>query len=138
MMNGSESNGSKISLGGDNGLWNRLKKMGCDTSGNRNRSQFNPDLSQLNQTLTPLVIWKEICLLVVKSLVCVNSQMSFQPCCFEVFGYDVLIDRDMRPWLLEVNFARLDPKYTPSLTRLYPNFINLNLNLNPNLNPNLR
>jgi tubulin polyglutamylase TTLL5 len=86
-----EAGGSKISLLGENGLWSRLKSAGHDT----------------NQ------IWENICALVVKSLVAVDDKMSFQPCCFEVFGYDVLLDETLRPWLIEVNAS-------PSLARDNP------------------
>ena len=85
---GGDSGGSKICLSGAQGLWQRLKRLGV-----------NPDL-----------IWKNVCLLVLKSLVVVDDKMSYQPCSFEVYGYDVLIDADLRPWLLEVNAS-------PSLAR---------------------
>ena len=84
----SEAGGSKISLLGEHGLWSRLKINGYDT----------------NQ------IWENICALVVKSLVAVDDKMMHQACCFEVFGYDVLIDESLRPWLIEVNAS-------PSLAR---------------------
>ena len=83
-----ESNGSKIGLQGPTGLWKRLKSQGID----------------------PERVWNDICMLVVKSLVAVDDKIEFQPCCFELFGYDVLLDSDLRPWLIEVNAS-------PSLAR---------------------
>ena len=47
MKNGEESNGSKISLSGDNGLWNRFKRTGIDVD----------------------IVWKNITNLIIKSLV---------------------------------------------------------------------
>lgn len=83
-----DTGGSKMSLLGDHGLWQRLLLAGYDTE----------------------LMWKNICLLIVKSLVAVDEKMTPQPCCFEVFGYDVLLDGDMRAWLLEVNAS-------PSMSR---------------------
>ena len=76
-----DSGGSKISLKGTYGLWARLVKKGIDVD----------------------AVWKSIELLVVKSLVIIDDKMSYQPCAFEVFGYDVLIDSKLRCWLIEVN-----------------------------------
>lgn len=83
LMKGSPSDagGSKISLLGDHGLWQRLRSSG-----------YNVD-----------EIWSRICALIIKSLVAVDDKIPFQPSCFEVYGYDVLIDEDLRPWLIEVN-----------------------------------
>lgn len=86
--NTGEVGGSKISLLGPQGLWNRLKKEKIDTDS----------------------VWQGICAVVIKSLVVVDDKMNHQPCCFELFGYDVLIDQDLRSWLIEVNAS-------PSLAR---------------------
>ena len=86
--NTDESNGSKIGLLGKNGLWKRLEKYGVDVE--------------------PL--WEEMCLLIVKSLVAVDDKIPNQPCSFELFGYDILFDENLRPWLIEVNSG-------PSLAR---------------------
>ena len=86
--NNEESNGSKIGLLGKSGLWKRLEKY--------------------NIEVEPL--WDAMCLLIVKSLVVVDDKIANQPCNFELFGYDVLFDQDLRPWLIEVNSG-------PSLAR---------------------
>jgi Tubulin-tyrosine ligase family len=76
-----DSGGSKIALKGPYGLWVRLEKRGFDIRAVRR------NISQL----------------IVKSLVIVGDKVRHQPCSFEVFGYDVLIDSDLKCWLLKVN-----------------------------------
>jgi hypothetical protein len=81
--------GSKIPLHGPHGLWQRLEAGGMDID----------------------LIWRNICVCILKSLVVVDERMTHQPCCFEVFGYDVLLDENLKPWLIEVNAS-------PSMSRV--------------------
>jgi tubulin polyglutamylase TTLL5 len=83
-----DSGGSKISLNGDHGLWARLKRHSIDTDG----------------------MWTSIKTMIIKSLVVVDDKMTYQPNAFEVFGYDVLLDSECRPWLIEANAS-------PSMSR---------------------
>lgn len=32
-----------------------------------------------------------------------NKVGARQKCCFEVYGFDIMFDKDMKPWVLEVN-----------------------------------
>merc|ERR1719261_2130460 len=40
---------------------------------------------------------------VLSSLLAVQKTVIQDDRCFELYGYDVMIDNDLRPWLLEVN-----------------------------------
>lgn len=51
----------------------------------------------------------EIQQLITRSLLAVQQVVIQDKHCFELYGYDVLIDADLKPWLLEVNAS-------PSLT----------------------
>jgi len=56
------------------------------------------------------VLWARIVEVVLRSLYAVQDAIPSHPCCFELFGYDLLIDEDLKPWLIEVNAS-------PSLAR---------------------
>ena len=60
--------------------------------------------------------------LIVHSLKAVQSVMVSYKNCFEVYGYDLLLDDALKPWLLEVNA-------TPSLSASTPDDRNLKAQL---------
>lgn len=76
--NVSHDEGSKITL---DKLKMQLKEQGVD---------FEP-------------IWENIRELIVKSLYVANHNISNCENSFELFGYDIIIDSKLKPWLIEVN-----------------------------------
>ena len=109
----SEGRGSKRSL---SSVLESMRQDGCDAS----------------------LLWRRICEIVNRTLVCVQPalQEAYRcyfgglkrrptgkaslthlglekaklSACFEILGFDVLVDRKLRPWLLEVNHA---PSFAP-------------------------
>lgn len=57
-------------------------------------------------------MWSKIYDVILKSLLSVDSivyqnlkKLSKGNNCFELLGYDILIDADLKPWLMEVNLS---------------------------------
>ena len=75
-----EKGGTKLSLAY---LWRRLRETLSEDA-----------IVALKQSINEVI---------VKSLVCVEDAIPNQINSFELFGYDILIDRQLKPWLIEVN-----------------------------------
>lgn len=56
--------------------------------------------------------------LFLTSLLAVQPHMSNDCRCFEMYGFDVLLDQDLKPWLIEVNASPSLTADTPSDYRL--------------------
>ena len=68
------------------------------------------------------MLWARIKAIVNLTLLSIAAGIPDNGGCFELFGYDVMVDDALRPWLLEVNLAPslaaespLDLKVSPSL-----------------------
>jgi len=48
-------------------------------------------------------IWPQVRDIVVKSLMAANLSVSYNPNCFELFGYDIMINTEGKCSLIEIN-----------------------------------
>ena len=55
-------------------------------------------------------IWDQIVDVCLKAMVAAQNDISYNPSCFELYGFDVIFDTDFKVWLLEINSS-------PSLSR---------------------
>lgn len=62
-----------------------------------------------SQDIDERLLWQRINNIVTLTLLTIASSAPSSPNCVELFGFDILIDANLKPWLLEVN-------YSPALT----------------------
>lgn len=77
------------------------------------------------------LIWQKIEDIVIKSIIA-GEHLIFKGCkdsvpfrnnCFQLFGFDILIDNCLKPWLLEINLSPSLGCESPLDTRIKENLI---------------
>ncbi|MEE6475495.1 hypothetical protein FKM82_010769 [Ascaphus truei] len=65
--------------------------------------QFRSYLRSLE--VDDVLLWQRIYNIVTMTLLAIAPSVPLSPNCFELFGFDILIDDTLKPWLLEVNYS---------------------------------
>lgn len=82
-------------------------------------------------------LWGRIIDLVIKTLLCVERSINthirnmllWRQNCFEIYGFDVIIDESMKPWLLEVNLSPSMQADSPLDRRIKANLLAESFNM---------
>eukprot|EP01065_Artemidia_motanka_P049156 TRINITY_DN8074_c1_g2_i1.p1 TRINITY_DN8074_c1_g2~~TRINITY_DN8074_c1_g2_i1.p1 ORF type:complete len:676 (+),score=206.98 TRINITY_DN8074_c1_g2_i1:49-2028(+) len=73
--------------------------VGCKWQG----SEFTSYLSAAGISMD--VLWTRIDNVILLTLLSIATQVPQTTSCFELYGFDLLLDQSFKPWLLEVNFS---------------------------------
>lgn len=83
------------------------------------------------------LMWSRIYDVILKTLACgehyvlsaMRKNNMYRLNCFEVFGFDILIDSDLKPWVLEVNLSPSLATDAPLDLKIKTNLITDTLNM---------
>ena len=53
-----------------------------------------------------------------RTLKSIQENMDNKSSCFEVYGFDIVLDEDINPWVIEVNLSPACSERTPWLKKL--------------------
>ena len=92
-----------------------------NTSINKHSPMYGADKDQIGSgckwTITQLrhyfrqenindrALWLKIINIIILTLIMQHSQVPPAENCYELYGFDIIIDENLKPWLLEVNFS---------------------------------
>ncbi len=69
-------------------------------------------------------LWIKIESIIILTLISLAGTVPDLNCCFELFGFDIMVDSNLKPWLIEVNSSPamtmdngIDYKIKPDLIR---------------------
>lgn len=116
------------------------KNVNCLLDGEGNKWSFSAYRKKLQEMgIDPLKVFNDIYDLIVKVCISTESYMSngngiirlaeHRNNCFELFGFDILIDSNLKPWLMEVNVSPSLSSSSPLDAKIKTSLISDMLNL---------